>query len=55
VQIAVELAERVRFGKSCKGIFVGDFGEGDGSFDETGDALAGKVGGGGAGSVMGVS
>ena len=54
VKVVVELTELVGFGKSGEGIFAGDLGEGDGAFDETGDAVGREVGGGGARGMLGV-
>ena len=52
VEVAFELAELFGFGEAGEGVFAGDAGEGDGSFDEVGEAFGGEIAGGGAGTCL---
>ncbi len=52
VVVAFELAELFGFGEAGEGVFAGDAGERDGSFDEVGEAFGGEVAGGGAGYLL---
>ena len=52
VLIAFELAELFGFGEAGEGVFAGDAGQRNGSFDEASEAFGGEIAGGGVGYLL---